>query len=245
MDRLAYVAMSSAGEDRLMEASLANDLANVNTIGFKADQVSFKSLYLNGAAKSVRVYSKAGSNGVNLADGPVETTGKPLDIALRGNAWLSVTAPNGSQGYVHTASMKINGNGVLVTQDGDVVNSENGFSVTVPSGQDVLIDKRGGINVMQNGEPEEIDKLKIVSLPKKYVYKTENGLIQVAASQHGNIQPTTGRVVIPDAIEESNVSPVDTMIRMMDISRQYEADVSEISSAKDTDSAANDLLEVR
>jgi flagellar basal-body rod protein FlgF len=240
MDRLAYVAMSSAGEDKLMEASLANDLANANTIGFKADEVS-----LNGAAKSVRVYSKAGSNGVDLAEGPIETTGRPLDIAMRGNAWLAVTTPDGSRGYVHSASLKINGNGVLVTQDNDVVHSENGFSVTVPSGQDITIDKRGGVNVMQDGEPQVIDQLKIVSLPKNYVYKAESGLIQVASAHQGGIRPTNGRVVIPNAIEQSNVSPVDTLIHMMDLSRQYEADVSEISTAKNTDSAANDLLEVR
>lgn len=245
MDRLAYIAMSSAEQDKLMESALANNLANASTVGYKADQVNFKSLYMQGAAFTpTRIYSKAGANGVNLSEGNIDTTGRPLDIALKGNAWLSVTTPDGSRGYVHSAALLVNSNGVLVTQQGDTVNSANGFSITVPKGGPVSIDKRGGINVIKDGSVSVIDKLKIVSLPKDSIFKGANGLIQTNPAAGGPI-PNDSPVVLSGALEGSNVSAVETLVRMIDLSRQYEANINQITTAKKDDSSANQLLDVR
>jgi flagellar basal-body rod protein FlgF len=245
MDRLVYIAMSSAQQDRLMESSLANNLANASTVGYKADQVNFKSLYVQGSAFApTRIYSAAGANGVNLSEGNIDTTRRPLDIALKGNAWLSVTTPDGATGYVHSASLLVNSNGVLVTQSGDTVNSVNGFSITVPPGGPVSIDKTGGINVLRNGSVSVVDKLKIVSLPKNSIFKGSNGLIQ---SNPAVGVPTLndGPVVLSGALEGSNVSAVETLVRMMDLSRQYEAKINQISTAKKDDNSVNQLLDVR
>ena len=245
MDRLVYLATSSAGQDRVMETSLANNLANADTIGFKSDKVSFKSLYLTGGAKSVRVYSKADANGVDTTDGAVENTSAPLDIALRGNAWLSVTTPQGLKGYVHSASMHVDSSGVLKTEEGFTVNSANGSNITVPPGQSVSIDKTGSVNVIQNGVLSAINQLQLNTLPTDYVFKDQAGLIQVSAAHSGGVGSVSKPSVLSGALERSNVSPVEMLVKMMDLSRQYEANINEISTAKKTDSAANELLDVR
>jgi len=245
MDRLAYLAMSSAKQDRMMEASLTNNLANANTIGFKADRVSFKSLYLNGSAEQTRVYGQVGHNGVDAKEGSLETTGQPLDIALSNNAWLSVTRSNGEKGFVHSASLRVNSSGVLETQNGDTVNGENGFSITVPVGDQVSIDKNGSVSVIQDGQPNVIDKLKLMSLPEQHLSKTASGLISVDKKHASEIIPVEGSPVIPGALERSNVSSVDTLVRMMELSRQYDSDVNAITTSKKNDSNANNLLDVR
>lgn len=245
MDKLAYLAMSSAAQDKLMESSLENNLANVNTVGYKSDEVSFKSLYMSGSGSPVRVYGKASPSGVNLMQGPIDETGQPLDVALQGNAWLSVTKQNGDQGYIHSASLHVNSNGILVTQNGDTVNSENGFSITVPQNAELSIDKKGEINTIINGQLSVIDKLKVSSIPSAYAYKDQNGLINVDSQHAGEVKSAQGDVILSGALEGSNASAVDTLVRMIDLSRQYEADINQISTAKKDDSAANNLLNVR
>ena len=245
MDRLAYLGMTSARQDQMMEASLTNNLANANTIGFKSDRLSFKSMYVNGESQPTRVYSQLGENGINSSDGSLETTNKPLDIAMKGNAWLSVTKPNGEKGFVHSASLQVNSNGILVTQAGDTVNGENGFSITVPAGGNVSISTNGRINVVQDGEPSVIDKLKIMSLPEAHLLKTPGGLVDVHKDFQGDIAPAEGDTVVPGAIEQSNVSSVETLVHMMELSRQYDSDVNEISTAKKNDTVSNNLLDVR
>jgi flagellar basal-body rod protein FlgF len=133
----------------------------------------------------------------------------------------------------------------LVTQEGDTVNSDNGFSITIPANEHVSIDKQGGVNIIQNGQLAVIDKLKLVSLPESYVFKGKNGMIQVDPDHAGGVKAAQGTPVLSGAIEESNVSPVDTLVRMMNISRQYEANISEISSEKKNDTSVNELLNVR
>lgn len=245
MDKVSYLAMTGAQEARAVEASLANNLANVNTPGFKSDEVDFKALLVKGDGVPVRVYTKATEYGINTSEGPLVTTGRPLDIALKGNAWLSVTSPDGSQGYVHTASLQVNSNGVLATAQGDTVNSANGFSITIPPQSDVSIDKQGGVNITNNGSVSVIDKLKIVSLPVKSIIKSGKGLLQVAPEAKNAIQPLDGANVIPGVIEQSNVSGVDTLVRMLSLSRQYEANVNLISTIKGDDHSENELLDVR
>lgn len=244
MDRLAYIAMSAANEGRTMEATLANNLANANTLGYKADKVSFKSLYLSGASQT-RVYAKTTGNAVDLSDGPLHTTAQPLDIALRGNAWLSVTAPDGKTGYVHTASMHVNSNGILETQLGYAVNSINGASITVPLKKPVTVDKSGNVSVMENGQPNVLDQLKIVALPEKDVTKgPDAGMVQLGEGAAA-AKPLEHPGVLAGTLEQSNVSSVETLVRMMEVSQQYEAGVSMMMSAKKNDMNENELLQVR
>lgn len=247
MDRVAYLAMSGAQEASSVEAGLANNLANMNTVGFKSDDLDFKSLLLKGSGEPVRVYTKATEYGIDTTEGPLITTNRPLDVAMKGNAWLSVTTPSGSQGYVHTASLVVNSNGMLATSHGDIVNSANGFSITIPPQSDISIDKQGGVNIINNGTTSVIDKLKIMALPEKSIVKSPQGkgLIQVVPQAKNQVRAVSGSNVMPGVLEQSNVSGVETLIKMISISRQYEANLNLISTIKSNDQSDNQLLDVR
>lgn len=244
MDRLVYIAMSGAKMAMTAQEVNSNNLANSSTIGYKEDELYFKSLYLNGETFADRSYSIAEGNGLNLQQGTLNSTGRPLDIAMDGNAWLSVTAQDGTQGYVHSASLRVNENGALVTHQGFEVNSKEGFAVTVPANGEVSIDKQGGVNIREGQDVSVITTLKIDTLPEKHMYKGANGLLLVSDDGLGMVKPA-GSAVLSGTLEQSNVSPVNSLVSMISLARQYETYINAMSTAVADDKASNELLTVR
>lgn len=244
MDRLIYVAMSAAQQTKLADDVVVNNLANASTTGFHADISSFKSLYLNGAGVSDRAYNVAEGGAIDLKPGPMSATGRSLDIGIKDNGWLSVTNETGEKGYVKSASLHVNANGILVTQKGQVVNSVGGEPITVPAGADVSIDHNGAISITDNGVTSVVSELKVDNLPPKHVKKMPNGLINVDDEGRPLVKRSAG-TVISGVLEQSNVSPIDALVKMIDLSKNYETNINMLSAAKKDNQAANQLLTER
>lgn len=244
MDRLIYVAMSAAQQTMTADNVVVNNLANANTNGFHSDIANFKSMYLNGPGIIDRSYNIVDSKKVDLKPGPINTTGRSLDIALKGNAWLSVTTKTGEKGYLKSASLHTNQNGVLETSQGMVVNGQDGSAITLPSNGTISIDRDGGISVNEKGQSSIVGKLKVDNLPPKYIIRTENGLVNTSEDGVPLIAKSNG-AVMSGVLEKSNVSAVESLVKMIDLSRSYETNINMLSTARKDDQASNRLLSER
>ncbi len=126
MDRVVFVMAS--GAKQLMHAQMvnSNNLANANTVGFQADLADFHARLVDGPGHESRAYTLAGGGGASYEKGPVQSTGRSLDIAVNGDGWLAVQTPDGSEGYTRAGNLRININGQLLTGAGHPVLGEAG-----------------------------------------------------------------------------------------------------------------------
>src|SRR5882724_10757788 len=150
---------------------VANNIANINTTGFKADQVVFQEHLMPGArANQFRGSDRQVSfvqdraTWLDLAQGPVEQTGNPLDVALSGNAFLTVQTPR-CERYTRNGALQINNQGQLVTSEGFQVVGENGPITFQATDRDISIGVNGLISVREgkNTTDSQRGKLKLVS----------------------------------------------------------------------------------
>jgi flagellar basal-body rod protein FlgF len=207
---------------------VANNIANLNTTGFKADQVVFQEHLMplasanqfRGSDRKVS-FVQDRATWLDLSQGPVEQTGNPLDVAVSGNAFMTVQTPRGER-YTRNGAFQINSQGQLVTSEGYQVAGENGPISFQPGDRDISIGVDGLISVREgkNTTDSQRGKLKLVGFdqPQKLqkdgasTYMTPAG---VAA------QPATNARVNQGTIEKSNVNSVMEMTRMVEVTRTY------------------------
>ena len=132
MDRLIYLAMSGAKATLQRQDQLANNLANASTNGFRAELQAFRAVPVRGDGASTRVYALESSVGHDPRSGPVQTTGRALDVALQGAAWLAVQVLDGTEAYTRTGALQVGTDGQLVTPAGLPVLGDGG-PITLPA----------------------------------------------------------------------------------------------------------------
>jgi len=145
MDRLIYTAASGARALMQRQDGLTNNLANANTPGFRADQVAFRAVPVRGDGTPTRVVSLEASAGFDEASGPIETTGRNLDVAVLGKGYLAVQAPDGSEAYTRGGALQVSSEGVLVSAGGLPVAGEGG-ALNIPAGSTVSIARDGTVS---------------------------------------------------------------------------------------------------
>src|SRR4051812_16873232 len=142
MDRMIYLSMSGAKATMQRQETLANNLANVSTVGFRAELAAFRAVPVEGSGASTRVYTLETTPGYDGSAGPVTGTGRNLDVAMKGNAWLAVQALDGTEAYTRGGSLDINAEGTLVTTSGLTVLGDGG-PIQVPPDVQVAIGSDG------------------------------------------------------------------------------------------------------
>jgi len=201
---------------------LANNLANLSTPGFKRDDLAF----LPGAASEQDVAmtgadaAGAGMNGMrqwtDFSQGPLRDTGRTLDVALNGNGFFVVDTQNGPR-YTRAGSFSVSPDGYLVTSGGLRVQGEQG-PILVGSSR-VRVTPRGEIYQ----DERRLGALRVADFPKPYgLLKEGNGLF-APADPNVTAQAAREFEVTGGALEASNVNPVEMMVNMIDIFRNYEA----------------------
>ncbi len=239
MDRLIYLSMSGAKATLQRQDSLANNLANVSTTGFRAELQAFRAVPVRGDGATTRVYALESTIGYNNAAGPVQTTGRSLDVALTGNAWLAVQGLDGTEAYTRAGALQTNSEGQLVTLSGLPVVGDGG-PIQLPPNASVDISADGLITTkLANGRPQQAGRLKMVT-PEAPMARGTDGLFRPG---DGNDLPadTTARLQ-SGALEGSNVSPVETMVAMISASRQFEQQMRMLQGAEQREQAASKLL---
>ncbi len=239
MDRMIYLSMSGAKAALSRQDSLANNLANVSTNGFRAELTAFRAVPIRGDGASTRVFSLETTPGYNDEQGPINATGRNLDVAMTGKSWLAVQGLDGTEAYTRAGSMEVNSEGVLVTRDGLQVNSDGGGAITVPQNAHVDIGDDGTITALVDGQkPQQIGKLKMVT-PDVPMTRGTDGLFRADA---GDLAADPAARLQSGALEGSNVSPVATMVGMIAAARQFEHQMKMLENAEKQDQQASKLL---
>src|SRR3954447_11737659 len=145
MDRLIYLAMSGAKATMQRQETLANNLANVSTVGFRAELAAFRAVPVEGSGASTRVYALESTPGYDATPGQVAATGRNLDVAMRGAAWLAVQATDGTEAYTRGGSLDVDAQGTLVTTAGLTVLGDGG-PIQVPPDVQVAIGSDGTLS---------------------------------------------------------------------------------------------------
>src|SRR5437763_11566017 len=228
---------------------VANNIANLNTTGFKADNVVFQEYLMPGAranqfAANDRQLSfvQDRATWLDLSQGPVEHTGNPLDVAIGGNAFLTVQTPRGER-YTRNGALQINAQGQLVTSEGLQVIGQNGPIVFQPNDRDISIGVDGLISVRegQNTTDSQRGKLKLVDFAQPRLLQKDGTSTYMAPAGVTSREPTDAKVT-QGAIEKSNVQSVTEMTRMVEITRAYTQIAQILQNQSDMRRSAIDKL---
>jgi flagellar basal-body rod protein FlgF len=236
MDRMIYLSMSGAKAALQRQDSLANNLANVSTNGFRAELTAFRAVPIRGDGASTRVFSLETTPGYDDEQGPINATGRNLDVAMTGKSWLAVQGLDGTEAYTRAGALDVNAEGVLVTRDGLQVNGDGG-PITVPANAQVDIGDDGTVTAKVEGQkPQQIGKLKMVT-PDVPLTRGTDGLFRADA-----LSADPAARLQSGALEGSNVSPVATMVGMIAAARQFEHQMKMLENAEKQDQQASKLL---
>ena len=238
MDRLIYLAMSGAKATLQRQDQLANNLANASTNGFRAELQAFRAVPVRGDGASTRVYALESSVGHDPRSGPVQTTGRALDVALQGAAWLAVQALDGTEAYTRAGALQVGTDGQLVTPAGLPVLGDGG-PITLPANAAVDVASDGTLTTrVGNDPPQPAGRLKLVTTDAPLT-RGDDGLFRVEA---GELAADPSARLQAGALEGSNVSPVETMVAMIAAARQFEQQMTVLQGAEQREQAASRLL---
>ena len=249
MDRMIYTAMSGAKQSLDRQTIVANNMANVSTPGFRAQLAATRAVPVKGDGEGTRVSAVQTTPGMETKAGNVETTGRPLDVAIKGEGWLAVTRADGSEGYTRDGGLQVDGNGMLLSH-GYPVRSTGGEPLVLPTEGDVNINAEGTVMVRSRDgkRMDDIGQLKLVNPALSSLERGDDGLFIRRANPDGSaaapVQPDAKVRVVSGAIETRNVSAVDAMVSMIDVARRFEMNMKALSTADEDEQKANSLLSI-
>jgi flagellar basal-body rod protein FlgF len=220
MDRMIYLSMAGAKAAMQRQDVLSHNLANVTTNGFRAELQAFRAVPVRGDGASTRAFALETTIGYNDAPGALTPTGRNLDVAMQGNAWLAVQGLDGTEAYTRAGSLDVNAEGLLVMRNGLPVLGDGG-PINVPPNAELAIGSDGTISAKSpNQRPTTIGRLKLVTpeTPNQLT-RGDDGLFRAA---DGDLPANPAARLQDGALEGSNVSAVETMVAMIAAGRQFE-----------------------
>jgi flagellar basal-body rod protein FlgF/flagellar basal-body rod protein FlgG len=230
---------------------VANNVANLDTTGYKADGSIFEEYLMPGASAPGATsadrrisYVQDRATWHNFSAGPLRQTGNPLDVAIDGDAFFVVQTPRGER-YTRNGAFQINPQGELVTSAGDRVLGTGGTIQFQPTDSNVSINPDGTITVRENGNSRSdsqrgalrlvrFDQVQQLQKDGSSLFSAPNGVAPQAA-------PTSVRVV-QGAVEQSNVRAVVEMARMIEVTRTYTQIAGLLQQQSDVRRSAIDKL---
>ena len=246
MDKLLYISSSGASQDLLGTSIRANNLANAQTNGFKAQLEQARSMPVYGEGLPSRVFAMTESPANNYEDGPLIQTGRDLDVAIQGDGWFAVQDEQGNEAYSRDGNFQLGPDGVLEDVHGNPVMGDAG-PIFFPGPLDNLnIAADGTISVRPQGAPaavnEEVGRLKLVKPEYSDLQRGNDGLFR---QKDGTIAAADETVsVMTGMLEGSNVNAIDEMVNMISLQRHYELQVKMMKKADTLDTRGNMLLRI-
>ena len=243
MDRLIYTALSGMRGAMARQTTTANNLANANTTGFRAEMSSASALWVRGAGMQSRAPTSQEVVAADMAPGSVTATGRDMDVAMQGEALLAVQADDGSEAYTRRGDLQVSPTGVVTTGDGHPVLGDGG-PLTLPPADSVRIADDGAIWIVPAGgdpnQPQQVDRLKLASPAGTRVQKGLDGLFRVADG--GALPSDPDARITPHSLEGSNVNTSTTLIDMIEASRSWDMQLQLVTQAREMDTSAADLM---
>ncbi len=239
---------------------IANNLANVNTTGYKKSKIEFQDLlyetmqagdrdgrqgHENPTKLQVGLGNKPISTFRSFSEGNIEKTGNPLDLAIDGKGFFQVQMPDGSYAYTRDGSFKVNSEGYMVTNSGLKVYPEISMPEDVSA---ISISANGLVSVMVNGknEAEELGQLEMVTFMNPAGLEAKGGNLFVVSEASGEpIYANAGEdgmgLVQQGYLEKSNVDVAQEMIDLIVAQRAYEINSKAVKTADELMAMTNGL----
>jgi flagellar basal-body rod protein FlgG len=260
MLRAFSTAATGMAAQQLMVDMIANNLANINTTGFKRSQINFQDLLYDklkepGTEVASGIISPGGleiGGGVRAAStikvftaGELQSTNRPLDIAILGDGFLQVTLPNGDKRYTRDGALQTNADGQLVTTTGYAIEP----AITIPKDAvAVSIEKDGGVNVTDPaGTRSVVGTIQLARFPNSSGLSSEGDNLLAETEASGT--PTTGTAaengfgtILSGFLEKSNVQMVTELVNLITAQRAYEINSRAIKAGDDMLRTANDIV---
>ncbi len=244
MDRMLYVAMSGAKQALEQHASIANNMANVGTTGFRAQINSFQAVPVVGDELPTRAFVISATPRADFSPGPLGETGRTLDVAVRGDGWLVVQTPDGGEAYTRAGNLQVDADGQVTSMQGLPVLGDAG-PLVIPPGAGVSIAENGLVTARGLGSPltglTEVGRLKLVNPATSELVRGADGLFRMADGLPAADGDPAVRVA-SGFLEGSNVNPVTAMVDMITASRVMDMQMKSLQTADENAQSANKLL---
>lgn len=240
MDRLIFTAMSGASRSLSQQQIHANNLANVNTQGFRSDLDYAISQQVNGEGYASRYMALPTQGGVDMTPGAVRETGRNLDIAIKGDGLIALTSGN-REVYTRNGQIDVSPEGDL-SINGLPVEGDNG-PIVLPPFSSVSIGEDGVITIVPDdgdiAAPVDVDRIKLVNIPVSDLSKNVDGFLVSNTA----INPRDEEVMVASGhLETANVSAINEMVASIALNRQFEAQIKMMKAAEDLANSGNRLI---
>lgn len=244
MDHAIYTAMSAANAALNRQAVTSNNLANTSTTGFRAQLAAFRSVPVEGPSFATRTLVVESTPHYDTSMGPVNHTGRSLDVSMPQNGWLSVAMPDGSEAYTRNGGIQVDSEGALSVNGYPLMG--DGAALTIPPQATVTIAPDGTISALGAGdEPNAVvpvGRIKMVNATSQDLVHGDEGLFH--AAEGGALPADADMRLSSGSLEGSNVSPVKAMTEMIANSRSFDMNMKVIHTADENAKQANQLLSI-
>ena len=245
MDRFIYTAMTGMQSSQARMRVIANNMANAQTTGFRAEMMQHVPITLKGDGLEARAMTLSEVNAADLTAGAIVETGRALDVALNGNAMLAVQAQDGSEAYTRRGDLSISPSGILVNGDDLPVIGESG-PISVPPGLQLAIAADGSLTAIDpsltDQPPQQIGRLKLVAVTSRDSAKGIDGQFR---SLSGGVLPQDMAASLESgALEQSNVNMTEVMVDMIEAQRLFDMRSKLVSTARDIDQSGASLMRI-
>lgn len=244
MDKYIYISAVSAQSTMQRQEAIANNIANVNTPGFRSQIAAFQvAPVASKEGLSTRAYAVETTIGFDGQSGSLQQSDRPLDFAIDGKGWFAVQGAQGEEGYTRNGHFHINAQGILTTSEGFPVIGEDG-EIAIPDGFQYEVQRNGVIVGFQPGvtprDDQELGRLKLVSPEDADLTRSDDGLFRL--KNGGVADLDEGVAVVNGFLEGSNVNSAKAIVEMISAQREFEAHLKMISMAEENAKSANGLL---
>ncbi|MBO2605541.1 flagellar basal body rod protein FlgF [Shewanella algae] len=240
MDKMIYTAAQGASRILQSQAIRANNLANADTQGFRADleRVAAVPVPETQGSFASRILPQTQNVGFNSRHGEIVSTGRRLDMAIKGDGYFTVQTPQG-EAYTRNGAISEGANGEL-TVAGFPLMGANG-PLVLPQYRELIVSEDGRLSIVaeQGGLIEEVAQLKLVNAAQNLLHKGADGLLY---ANNGEAQVSEQVRLASGALESSNVDAVGELLASMDLGRQFEVQIKLMKSAEKLAEAGNRLL---
>lgn len=229
MEKLIYTAMSGAQHTLMAQQIRANNLANINTTGYRADYEQVSAAALSGMGYPSRVLARQEEGSSNFASGALMQTGRLLDLAIRGEGFLAVQTAEGTEAYTRAGNLEVSADGQL-TLNGRAVLGEDG-ELVLPEYRSLSFGNDGSISIVPPGGGARLEagRLKLVQPNTQDLVKGPDGLFRARDGQA--LEASDSVVLASGFLEGSNVNAVDELVSSMALARQFELQVRMMKTA--------------
>ena len=246
MDRSLYIAMSGAKQTLLEQNSNANNLANMQTTGFKSDLEWFRNRPVYGSGYPTRVYAMIEKPGTDFSSGAMQTTGRDLDVAINGEGLIAVQDEEGKEAYTRAGDLRITPEGFLRTGTGLQIVGQNG-PITIPPSEKLTIGTDGTISSIPMGAGNAttmvvLDRIKLVKPDMKAVEKLGDGLLHTKDGTQ--LVASTYVSLAQGILESSNVNAFVAMTEMIELAKNFELQTKVMKNVDENASTSAKLMQI-